>query len=36
MVGALRRALAPDAPDAERKAFARAWQARVAAMLEAT
>lgn len=34
LIGALRRALFPDASRAERKAFADAWQARVAAMLE--
>ena len=33
LVAALRQALSPDAPAEERKAFARAWQARVAGML---
>lgn len=33
LIAALRRALAPDASDAERAAFAEAWQARVAAMV---
>ena len=32
----LRQALSPDAGEAEREAFAQAWQARVAAMVEAT
>lgn len=33
LMTALRRALAPESPRAERDAFARAWQARVAQML---
>jgi hypothetical protein len=33
LLAALRQALSPDAPAEERKAFARAWQARVAGML---
>jgi len=36
LVGALRRALAPEASAAERDAFARAWQARVAGMFPST
>lgn len=35
LMDALRRALAPESPRAERDAFARAWQARVAQMLAA-
>lgn len=35
LMGALRRALAPDASAAERETFARAWQARVAGMFPA-
>lgn len=35
LIGALRRAVAPNATEAERTAFADAWQARVAGMLRA-